>query len=247
MALTSAQSAVLEQLHRHELLRRFDAEDLRALVGHATVKTYDEREILFSQGEAGQTVLVVVHGYAKLSALTSGGREIVLDVVGPGDVFGELAVLTDQPRAATAVALAPCALLALDGRAFTHALERSPEAMFWMIRLLGRRVNRTTEQMTDGLDLPAPVRLAKALLELSAMRSKPVKDGLRIELTLSQRELGGMTGLIRESINKHLGTWRDAGWLSLSGRAITLHNVGELRAVARDEGEQRPSPAQRPH
>jgi CRP/FNR family transcriptional regulator, cyclic AMP receptor protein len=217
------------------LLRRFDSDDLRALVDQATVKTYDEREILFSQGEVGQTVLVVVHGYLKLSALTAGGREVVLDVVGPGDVFGELSVLTDRPRAATAVALAPCARFALDGRAFANVLARSPEAMFWMIRLLGRRVTRTTEQMTDGLDLPAPVRLAKALLELSAMQSRPVKEGLRIEPTLSQRELEGMTGLIRESINKHLGSWRDAGWLSLSGRAITLHDIAALRAVARSD------------
>ena len=235
MALTPAQTAVLEQLRRHELLRRFDAEALRALLRQATVKTYDERETLFSQGDAGQTVLVVVHGYVKLSALTGGGREVVLDLVGPGDVFGELAVLTDCPRAATAVALAPCALFALDGRAFIDALSRSPEAMFWMIRLLAQRLNRATEQMTDGLDLPAPVRLAKALLQLAAMRSRPVKEGLRIDLALSQRELGGMTGLIRESINKHLGTWRDAGWLSLSGRTITLRDISALRAVTRDD------------
>ncbi len=236
MALTSAHVAVLEQLRRHELLRQFDPEDLRVLVDRATVKTYDERGVLFSQGEVGQTVLVVVHGYLKLSILTAGGREVVLDVVGPGDVFGELAVLTDRPRAATAVALAPCALFVLDGRAFAEALARSPAAMFWMIRLLGRRVNRTTEQMTDGLDLPAPVRLAKALMELSALHSRPVEGGLRLELALSQRELGGMTGLIRESINKHLGGWRDAGWLSLSGRAITLHDVAALRAIARGDG-----------
>jgi CRP-like cAMP-binding protein len=236
MALTSAQSGVLEQLRRHELLRQFDPQALRALIDHATVKTHDERGILFNQGEAGQAVFVVVHGYLKLSTLTASGREVVLDVVGPGDVFGELAVLTDRPRAGTAVALAPCALFVLDGRAFADALARSPQAMFWMIRLLGRRVTKTTEQMTDGLDLPAPVRLAKALLELSALRSRSVKEGLRIELALSQRELGGMTGLIRESINKHLGSWRDAGWLSLSGRAITLHDVAALRAVARDDG-----------
>ena len=73
-------------------------------------------------------------------------------------------------------------------------------------------------------------------MQLAALHSRPVKDGLRINLALSQRELGGMTGLIRESINKHLGTWRDAGWLSLSGRTITLHDVGALRALVRDAG-----------
>jgi CRP/FNR family transcriptional regulator, cyclic AMP receptor protein len=234
MALTPAQAAILEQLRRHELLRRFVADDLQALVGGATVRTLDARDTLFTQGDPGHTVLLVVHGYIKLSALTVGGREVVFDVVGPNDVFGELAVLTDRPRAATAVALASCALLAIEGRAFVEALARAPEAMFWMIRLLGARVSRATEQMTDGLDLPAPGRLAKALLQLAALHSRPVRDGLRIDLALSQRELGGMTGLIRESINKHLGSWRDSGWLSLSGRTITLHDVSALRALSRD-------------
>lgn len=195
---------------------------------------FSERDTLFTQGETGRSVLVVVHGYAKLSALTPSGREVVLDLVGPGDLFGELAVLTDRPRAATATALAPSSLLSIEGRAFKAALARSPEAMFWIINLLTQRLARTTEQLTDGLELPVPVRLAKALLQLVALHSRPAADGLQISLPLSQRELGGMTGLIRESINKHLGQWREAGWLSQTGRTITLHNVAALRALLRE-------------
>jgi CRP/FNR family transcriptional regulator, cyclic AMP receptor protein len=235
MALTPAQSAILEQLSRHPLLQRLAREDLKSLVSNASVQVLNDRDTLFAQGDAGQSVLVVVHGYVKLAALTPSGREVVFDVVGPGDVFGELAVLTDQARAATATALAPTSLLSIDDRAFTAALGRSPEAMFWIIRLLGRRLARTTDQLTDGLELPAPVRLAKALLELAALHSRPVADGLRIDLALSQRELGGMTGLIRESINKHLGSWREAGWLSQVGRTITLHDVAALRALLREQ------------
>ena len=234
MALKPAQIAVLEQLGRHPLLDRLMADDLKALVSNATVLVFDERDALFAQGDKGQSVLVVAHGYVKLAAATPSGREVVLDVVGPGDLFGELAVLTDQPRAATATALTPSSLLSIDGSAFIAALSRAPEAMFWMIRLLGRRLNHATEQMTDGLELPAPVRLAKALLQLAALHSKPAPDGLQLSLPLSQRELGGMTGLIRESINKHLGLWRDAGWLSQSGRTITLHNLAALRELVRE-------------
>jgi CRP/FNR family transcriptional regulator len=234
MALKPAQIAVLEQLGRHPLLDRLMADDLKALVSNATVLVFDERDALFAQGDEGQSVLVVAHGYVKLAASTPSGREVVLDVVGPGDLFGELAVLTEQSRAATATALTPSSLLSIDGSAFIAALARSPEALFWMIRLLGRRLNRATEQMTDGLELPAPVRLAKALLQLAALHSKPAADGLQLSLPLSQRELGGMTGLIRESINKHLGLWRDAGWLSQSGRTITLHNLAALRELVRE-------------
>ena len=78
MALTPAQTAVLEQLGRHPLLQRLAADDLKALVGNASVLVFAERETLFAQGDAGQSVLVVVHGYVKLAALTSSGREVVL-------------------------------------------------------------------------------------------------------------------------------------------------------------------------
>ena len=235
MALAPAQIAVLEQLGRHPLLERLAAEDLKALVYSASVRVWDERATLFSQGDAGHAALVVAHGYVKLAAVTPGGREIVLDVVGPGELFGELAVLTEQSRAATATALAPCSVLSIDGRAFRAALARSPEAMFWIIRLLGRRLNRATEQMTDGVELPAPARLAKALLQLAALHSRPTEDGLEISLPLSQRELGSMTGLIRESINKHLGSWREAGWLTQSGRTITLRDVAALHRLLGDQ------------
>src|ERR1700743_2892702 len=104
MALKPAQIAVLEQLARHPLLDRLAADDLNSLVANATVLVFDERHALFAQGDEGHLVLVVAHGYVKLAASTLSGREVVLDVVGPGDVFGELAVLTDQPRAATATA-----------------------------------------------------------------------------------------------------------------------------------------------
>ncbi len=237
MALTPTQSAVLEQLGRHPLLQRLAADDLKALVGNATVRVLDERAVVFAQGDDGRSVLVLVHGYVKLSAVTASGREVVLDVVGPGDVFGELGVLTEQGRAATAAALTPCSVLSIDGHAFLAALGRSSEAMFWVIRLLGRRLNKATRQMTDGLELPAPARLAKALLQLAALHSRPAADGLQISLPLSQRELGAMTGLIRESINKHLGLWREAGWLSQTGRTITLHDVAALRALLGDQGD----------
>jgi CRP/FNR family transcriptional regulator len=235
MAITPQHELPLEQLRRHPLLGQIAQDDLRTLVGRASLLSFAERETLFRQGDKGASVLLVVDGFMKMSAITLTGREVVLDVVGPGSVFGELAVLNDQPRAATATSLAPSKLLSMDGRTFTQALVRSPPAMLGMIRLLSRRLSRATQQMTDGLELSAPARLAKAVLELAALHSRPVPGGLRISLPLSQRELGGMTGLIRESINKHLGLWREAGWLTLTERTITLHDVDALRDLLREQ------------
>jgi CRP/FNR family transcriptional regulator, cyclic AMP receptor protein len=225
---------ILRLLEGHRFLRRLPREELHALIRQASVLAFAERDMVFAQGDAGATVLVVVEGYVKLSSSTFGGREVVLEVAGPGAVFGELAVLNEWPRAADAAALSACRLLSIDGKQFVRTLVRAPEAMFEIIRLLSERLRSTTEQMTDGLDLPAPARLAKALLHLAALHSHPVKSGLRIDFQLSQRELGGMTGLTRESINKHLATWRDSGWVTLSDRYVTVLNPQRLQDLLRD-------------
>jgi len=230
----TAQDAILRLLDGHRFLRRLRADELRTLIRQSPVLSFQERDVIFAQGDPGGTVMVIVEGYVKLSSSTFGGREVVLEVAGPGAVFGEVAVLNDWPRSADAAALSACRILAIEGRQFIRAISQAPEAMFEIIRLLSERLRTTTEQMTDGLDLPAAARLAKALMHLAALHSHPVKEGLRIDFQLSQRELGGMTGLTRESINKHLATWRDAGWVSLSDRHVTVRSPQRLQDLLRD-------------
>jgi CRP-like cAMP-binding protein len=100
-----------------------------------------------------------------------------------------------------------------------------------VIRLLGERLARTTAQMEEG-QMAAEPRLARALLRLAALDPKPVRTGLIIDLGLSQSDLGEMTGLARESINKLLGAWRDQGWIRLDGRTLILMDLAAVRGVA---------------
>jgi CRP/FNR family cyclic AMP-dependent transcriptional regulator len=228
---TPQEAELLRLLEAHEIMRLIPIESLRTLIRRAGLLTYPERDEIFGQGDPGRTVLVVVEGYVKLSVTMLSGREVVLDLAEPGDLIGEIAVLNEWPRAATATALSACTMLAIDGRSFTRELLGAPQAMLAIIRLLSQRLRKTTAQVTENLELPAPVRLAKALIELAALHSRPTPQGPQIGLPLSQRELGAMTGLIRESINRHLGTWRDAGWIGLTEGTITLCNIGALRAL----------------
>ena len=221
-------------LRQHPVLGHLGADGLGSLQQKVAVQRFPERAQIFQQGEDSRSVMVVADGYVKLSAVTLNGREVVLGLAGPGSVFGELAVLNGWPRTATATALAECVLLSIDGAAFSHALGHRPAAMLEVIRLVSRRLRKTTEQMTDVIDMPAPARIAKALLQLAALHSKPVPGGRQIELALSQRELGAMAGSIREVINRHLRNWRDAGWLRLSDRSIVLTDEQALRTLLRD-------------
>jgi CRP-like cAMP-binding protein len=223
------EQALLRLARQSGVLACLSEPDLLPLLRHASLRHLRTRELLFTLGEAGSSVVLVLEGYVKLSSVTPCGREIVLEIAGPGGVFGELAVLNDWPRSADAMALSPCRVLCVDGRQLMQAMMRSPEALLATTRMLSQRLRSATEQIIDGVTLPAPARLAKALLHLATLHSHDDNGGLHIDFELSQRELGGMTDLTRESINKHLSTWRDAGWVKLAGKTVTLTDVAALQ------------------
>lgn len=230
-------AALLDRLARHRVLRLVAPAEREALLAHAQSRNLRARARLFAAGDVGSALYVVVSGWVKLSRTGPSGRDMVLEIAGPGSLFGELSVLSGLPRAADATALAACRLLAIDGRALMAVLRRSPDAALELVRLLGERLARTTSQMEDTLFLPAEPRLARALLRLAALDPKPTKSGLAIDLGLSQRELGELTGLSRESINKQVSAWRDAGLVCVDGRALVLADVAGLQDVA-ERGEE---------
>ena len=226
--------AVLKIIRDQSILGSLAEQDLLALVRQTPVRALPKNRVLFRCGDEGRTVVLVLQGYIKLSTMAANGREVVLEIAGPGTIFGELAVLNGSPRRADATTLTPCRVMAIDGVLFRRFVGRAPEAMFAAIRLLSERLLAVTEQGMDAVSLPAPVRLAKALLHLAGLHSQRTDDCVHIGFKLSQRELGAMTGLIRESINKHLNAWRAAGWIELSGGSVTLCDVCALQAFVRN-------------
>ena len=226
--------AIVASLRKHRVLGNAPEEELRTMLRRCMVVAVPEREKLFAEGDEGRAAVVVLQGYVKLCSTTATGREVVFEVCGPGSMFGELAVLNGWPRAANAVAVSRCQVLSIDGQTLRTILTRSPEAMFALMGVISRRLREATELVKDGADLPGPARLAKALGQLAAAHGHQVEGGggLRIDVHLSQRELGALTGLSRESINKQLAAWRDKSWIGLSDGRITLLDAEALRSVA---------------
>ncbi len=222
---------VLSQLKRQPILLPLGDTALAGLLIYAAPRTLRARGKLFSAGDVGSAVYLVLSGWIKLSRPGAFGRDMVLELAGPGSLFGELAVLFAMPRAADAVALSAARVLTIDGRALIDALRRQPDAMLAVIRLLGERLARMTALVEEG-QMPAEPRLARTLLRLAALDPKPTPSGLIIDLGLSQTNLGEMTGLARESINKLLSNWKEQNLISLDGRKLILQDVAALRLVA---------------
>ncbi len=222
---------ILSRLMRQPILRPLGEAALGQLLTYATLRVLRARGQLFAAGDSGTALYLVASGWIKISKPGPNGRDIVLELAGPGSLFGELAVLCNLKRAADARALSAARVVAIDGRALISALRANPDALLAVVRLLGERLARTTAQMEDG-QIPAEPRLARALLRLAELDPRPSKAGLVIDLGLSQSDLGDLTGLARESINKLLAGWRDAGLVKLDGRTLVLPDLPAMRALA---------------
>lgn len=214
--------------------------ELRSLEQWSMIRAYRARERIFMCGDAGRTVAVVLNGYVKLSLATGGGHEVILEIVPSGACIGELAVLNRAPRGTDAFTLSRCQLLIIDGRQFLQVMERCPEGLRAMVELTGRRLREATQRIFDARALSPLARMAKLLLQLAELRSPIVGGHVRIEVQVSQAELGGLMGLTRESINKHLAIMRDAGWISLSAGSISLLDVAALKELAHNDEVQTP-------
>ncbi len=230
-ATIADRAEALSHLKRQPILLPLGDAALSGLLTYAAVRNLRARARLFAAGDTGSAVYLVLSGWIKLSRPGPSGRDVVLELAGPGSLFGELAVLCALPRAADAVALCAARVLTIDGRALIAALRTQPDALLAVVRLLAERLARTTARMEEG-QMAAEPRLARALLRLAALDPKPVRGGLVIDIGLSQGELGEMTGLARESINKMLGGWRDQGWIRLDGRRLVLVDAASVRMVA---------------
>lgn len=192
----------------------------------AEIRSFRPKQPIFRCGDPGVSLIAVLEGFVKLCTVNLDGRETVLDIVGPGSCIGELAVLRDWTHGTDATALSHCRVLSIDVRQFRQILERNPACLWDIMRMVGERLQRTTEQLTDALALPARAHLAKAILRLAELRQRNARDAAVPRLR--QGELAAMTGLCRENVNRLLGAWSEAGWIRVVDGLVGLIDAAPL-------------------
>ena len=227
MALTA--KIVIE---RNQLFRGLGTETIERIAALATRKTYAEAAVVFMRGDPGDSLCGVVSGRVRISASRPGGREVFLNIMGPGDAFGEIALLDGKPRTATATTLARTELIILRRERFFELLAAEPPLARHLIQLLCERVRWTAQLMEDSALLGVPARLAKRLLSLAACFGRDAVNGTK--LTISQEELAQFLGLSRQVVNQHLQSWKRAGWVSSGRGSIILADVGALEKLTRE-------------
>jgi CRP/FNR family cyclic AMP-dependent transcriptional regulator len=201
----------------------------------STMATVDlgRGEVLFQEGDPGDRLYVIIDGKVKLGRASGDGRENLLAVLGPGEMFGELSLFDPGPRNATATAVADTTLIGLGNEDLTTWLAGRPDVARQLLRALARRLRRTNEALADLVFSDVPGRVAKALLDLSERFGRPNEDGLRVAHDLTQEELAQLVGASRETVNKALADFASRGWLRLEARAVVLLDIERMRRRAR--------------
>jgi CRP-like cAMP-binding protein len=223
-------------LAQHFLPPHLSGDELQRLAGLASARRYHAGEAIFLAGDPGGSLLAVVKGQVRISAYSADGREALLNVIGPGDVFGEIDIVDGGDRTADAIAIEPTELLILHRRDFLTFLKHNPELGVRLMEVMCRRLRGLSEQLEDLNLLDLSARLAKRLLHLADGRGAGGRpgggpgggQGVRI----SQQQLASMLGAARETVNKKLRSLEDRGLIDVRRQSITLLNRQALRAVA---------------
>jgi CRP-like cAMP-binding protein len=220
-------------LQRSPLFRGLSAATQERIAVLAVQRSFRSGEIIFSQGDPGDALHGVVSGRVRISAGASDGKEIFLNIMEPGDTFGEIALLDGGPRTASATAMSPAELVSIRRDDFLGVLEREPRLALELLRLCGERLRWTSGLVEDAALLDASARLAKRLVSLSQSHGQRSKDGIAVRL--SQEDLATFLGVSRQVVNQYLQGWKSRGWVGLGRGVITVRNEAALKGLARGE------------
>ena len=184
--------------------------------------------VLFAEGDDGDHLYVILEGKLKLGTSSGDGRENLLSILGPGDMFGELSLFDPGPRTSTATAVTDAKLLSLSHKNLIPWLAVNPAVALNLLARLAQRLRRTNEAVGDLVFSDVPGRVAKALIDLGERFGKQSPEGLYVHHDLTQEELAQLVGASRETVNKALADFASRGWVKLEPRAVIVLDYERL-------------------
>lgn len=203
------------------------------LLGLARRVTFPAGAAIYSYGDPGDTMLVIEKGRIEISVTTKSGRKSVLNVMGPGEALGEVAMLDRRPRSADATAATEVSALQLHRSDIMSFLQRNPGATMALMAELCAKVRNASELFAAQSNTDASVRLSRCILRLAAKWGSIRADGtVRVDVALSQADIGEFSGLVRENVNRHLRRWAEEALLEFDRDGFTVLKPDRMTEIA---------------
>lgn len=224
----------LTVLRKHPYFADLEPDAFDQLCRYAKYTTLKRGATIASKGDPGTSLFAIISGTVKISVSSPDGRNAILNLIGPGEIFGEVAVLDGQSRTADVIANSNCELFIIDRRDFIPFVRSHPALAMKLIELLCERLRWTSDQVEQVILLDLPGRLASALLRLTE-KHRTARGGRTVDVT--QQEISEMVGMTRESINKQLRAWAARDWIRLEHGAIVVSKPRELQKLIHAQSE----------
>jgi CRP-like cAMP-binding protein len=225
----SAAGNKLAVLRQHPYFSDLEPEAFDQLCRYAKHTTLKRGATICSKGDPGNSLFAVISGTVKISTSSADGRSAIFNLIGPGEIFGEVALLDGLARTADATANTNCEVFVIDRREFIPFVKSQPALAMKFIELLCMRLRWTSDQVEQVILQNLPGRLASALIRLTE-KHKLAPGGRTI--TVTQQEISEMVGMTRESINKQLRVWAARNWVRLEHGAIVVLDAEALQELA---------------
>jgi CRP/FNR family cyclic AMP-dependent transcriptional regulator len=218
-------------LERYFLFEKLSPGEIDTLLRFSRVERYLAGREIYAKGSPGGSMMAVLRGTVKMSSVSPEGKEVVLNTMSTGEIFGEVTLIDGGERSADAVAITDCELLVLHRRDFMPILEKHADICLILLKILCQRLRQTSEQVEDVLFRHLESRIAKALLHLAESAGMHGANASSPDLHLSQRELGALAGGSRESVNKQLQSWHRAGLIRLGKSSIVIRDLAAIERL----------------
>jgi len=212
-----------------------EEKDLDRLESRLVRRKYARGQTLFHMGDEGGNLYIIERGRVKITIPSADGEEIILALLAPGEILGEISLIDGKPRSATVQAMKDTEVLCLFREDFLDVLRDRFDVVLRVLAILAERLRCTDVQLAESHFMDITSRLAKKLLELARAFGVEEEAGTRIGVRVTQRDLASMVGATRESVNKQLKVFRELGLLSMSEGHIYILDLdgllGRIRAV----------------
>jgi CRP/FNR family transcriptional regulator len=211
---------LFDELSREEMERVDEISQMREL---------RRGEIVFMPEDESNSVFLLKKGRVKISKMSEDGKEVTIDIIEPGEMFGELSLVDKGPRETIAETLDDVLLCVISKNDFEKMLQKKPDLAIKVTKLMGLRRRSIESRLEDLAFRDVPGRLARLLIRLAEGHGKVHEGRVTINVKLSQQELANLIGSTRETTNHFLNFFRKEGLIDIKKRKITVLNVDELR------------------
>jgi CRP-like cAMP-binding protein len=226
-------AGVDEILARAGIFHGVEPEAVSALTDQLHHVNFPSGHRVFAEGEPGDRLYIIVSGKVKIGCSSPDGREGLLTILGPSDMFGELSVFDPGPRTSSATTMTDVRVVSMDREAVHAWIADRPGIAEQLLRVLARRLRRTNHNLADLVFTAVPGRVAKQLLQLAQRFGRQEGDVLRVTHDLTQEEIAQLVGTTRETVNKALADFAHRDWIRLEGKSLLICDCESLASRAR--------------